>query len=588
MSSTPNTQHAAQGHHGSHGNHGHKEAPDAPSLPAPVGIRGNVYAALFDPDRPGNLQPFIDNFTMALIIAIPFALLFENVPEVYEANKDLFHFFDMFSLGVFTIEYILRLYTAPEMAEFKGKSGSHFRWMVMPMSLIDLAAILPFYLSLFLPLNVGALRAIRLLRLAKLSRILIPAVQEFKLRNKGKTTRQKVHALIFQTPTSGKLHVLLDNFLVIWVLISVLAVILETVPSIHDILVWEFKLLDYIAVAIFSAEYVLRLYSVPEEPDFKHRYDSLSRLNYAKSRNAIIDLLAVLPFFLEVFLHHLFDLRFLRVFRLMRLLKLTRNSGAMDTLGKVVIREWRVLYAAGFVMILLVILTASFGYLLEHEAQPDKFENIPQSIYWAVITLASVGYGDISPVTPGGRAMTVVLAFIGIGIFAIPAGLLASAFTDQLRLDREAFEDTVREALHDGHLTQDEKEMLEAEAARLHLPRTEVDRIMKKVRHLMAQELLEERERVHEQHARIEAMEVLRQEHATAGSGGGGGGGSVSYEQIAGNPEVAFEQARILIGQLRVLGTAVDPEKLQPLFASPERATDQERMVWELVARKAG
>jgi hypothetical protein len=110
---------------------------------------------------------------------------------------------------------------------------------------------------------------------------------------------------------------------------------------------------------------------------------------------------------------------------------------------------------------------------------------------------------------------------------------------------------------------------------------------MKKVRHLMAQELLEGRERVHEQHARIEAMEILRQEHATGGGGGGGGGGSVSYEQIAGNPEVAFEQARILIGQLRVLGTAVDPEKLQPLFASPERATDQERRVWELVARKS-
>jgi len=96
MSSTPNTQHAAQGHHGSHGSHGHKEAPDAPALPAPVGIRGNVYAALFDPNRPGNLQPFIDNFTMALIIAIPFALLFENVPEVYEEYKDFFHFFDMF------------------------------------------------------------------------------------------------------------------------------------------------------------------------------------------------------------------------------------------------------------------------------------------------------------------------------------------------------------------------------------------------------------------------------------------------------------------------------------------------------------
>ena len=94
MSSTPNTQHATHGHHGHHGqhgghgdhgtHHGHAGASDAPTLPAPVGIRGNVYAALFDPNRPGNLQPFIDNFTMALIVAIPFALLFENVPEVYD------------------------------------------------------------------------------------------------------------------------------------------------------------------------------------------------------------------------------------------------------------------------------------------------------------------------------------------------------------------------------------------------------------------------------------------------------------------------------------------------------------------------
>ena len=612
MSSNAGSDHAQHGHghghhghghgHGHHGHHGHghghahhghghhhhgsdAESESDTALPEPVGLRQSIYAALFDPNRPGNLQPFIDNFTMALIVAIPFALLFENVPEVYDANQDLFHFFDTFSLAVFTIEYLLRLYTAPEIPVPEGKTGGRLRWMLEPMSLVDLAAILPFYLSLFFPLNVGALRAIRLLRLAKLSRILFPAIREFAQRNRGRTLRQKVHSLIFQTPTSGKLHVLLDNFLVIWVLISVVAVILETVPSIHDILSWEFKLLDYIAVAIFSTEYVLRLYSVPEDPEFKNRHDALARLNYAKTRNAIIDLLAVLPFFLEVFLHHLFDLRFLRVFRLMRLLKLTRNSGAMDTLGKVVIREWRVLYAAGFVMILLVILTASFGYLLEHEAQPDKFENIPQSIYWAVITLASVGYGDISPVTPMGRAMTVILAFLGIGIFAIPAGLLASAFTDQLRLDREAFEETVRVALHDGHLSQDEKEMLEAEAARLHMPRTEVDRIMKKVRHQMAEELLEERERIHEQHARIEAMEALRHEHEHAGPGPGGGG--VSYEQLASNPEMAFEQARILIGELRVLGAAADPAKLDQLFSSNDRATEHERSVWNLVARKS-
>ena len=151
------------------------------------------------------------------------------------------------------------------------------------------------------------------------------------------------------------------------------------------------------------------------------------------SSDLIIDILAVLPFFLEAFLHHLFDLRFLRVFRLLRLLKLTKYTGSTKTLYTVIKREWPVMSASVFIMMLLVILTASLGYLFEHEAQPDKFENIPASIYWAVITLASVGYGDLYPVTPVGRMMTIILALLGIGIFAIPAAILSSAFSDQLR-----------------------------------------------------------------------------------------------------------------------------------------------------------
>jgi hypothetical protein len=98
---------------------------------------------------------------------------------------------------------------------------------------------------------------------------------------------------------------------------------------------------------------------------------------------------------LEGFLHHVLDLRFLRVFRLTRLLKLTRGNDATKTLVKVISREWPIISASAFIMILLVIMTASLGFLFEHEAQPDKFENIPQTIYWAVITLASIGYGDL-------------------------------------------------------------------------------------------------------------------------------------------------------------------------------------------------
>jgi hypothetical protein len=164
----------------------------------------------------------------------------------------------------------------------------------------------------------------------------------------------------------------------------------------------EFLVIDTIAFSIFTLEYLARLYAAPENPAYKKRW--WPRWSHMRSGQAVIDLLAILPFLLEHFLPYPLDLRFLRVFRLMRLLKLTRYTSATVTLYKVVMREWQVIFASVFVMLLMVILTASMGYLFEHEAQPDKFENIPQSIYWAVVTLASVGYGDISPITPMGRA----------------------------------------------------------------------------------------------------------------------------------------------------------------------------------------
>jgi len=215
-----------------------------------------------------------------------------------------------------------------------------------------------------------------------------------------------------------------------------------TVIPISYVINIEFVILDALAVAIFSVEYCMRIYACVEEPGFTKPL--AGRLKQATTPATMIDFLAILPFFLEVVLTHVFDLRFLRVFRLARLLKLTRHSDATNILGKVLVREWPVMSASAFIMVLLLVLTASLGYLFEHEAQPDKFENIPTAFYWAVITLASVGYGDISPVTPVGRAMTIVLALIGIGIFAIPAALLASAFGDQLHKEREMLKSNLR------------------------------------------------------------------------------------------------------------------------------------------------
>ena len=312
---------------------------------------------------------------------------------------------------------------------------------------------------------------------------LISAINFFVRKNKGRTLRQKVFSLLHATPTSGPLHRYIDRLIIGAVLVSVVSIVLETVPAIHAIFKYEFEFLEISTIILFSVEYMARVYSACEVAKYSHPIKG--RLKYMVSIPALIDLVSILPYFLGILLHQVVDTRFLRIFRLTRLLKVTRYTGTLNTLIKAISREKRVLFASAFMMLLLVVLTASLGYELEHDAQPDKFDTIPSAMYWAVITLASVGYGDISPITPLGRAMTVVISLIGIGIFAIPAGLMASAFTDQLRIDRETFENEFRDALAKGQIFHNDKNALNAEAERLHLSEQDVSRIMDKVKHEM-------------------------------------------------------------------------------------------------------
>jgi DNA-binding transcriptional MerR regulator len=261
----------------------------------------------------------------------------------------------------------------------------------------------------------------------------------------------------------------------------------------------------------------------------------------------MIDLLAILPFFLEVLLHDVLDLRFLRVFRLARLLKLTRGSDATATLGRVVSREWPVIAAAGFIMLLLVVLTASLGYLFEHEAQPDKFDNIPNSIYWAVITLASVGYGDISPVTPMGRIMTMVLALIGIGIFAIPAALLSSAFSDELVKERAALKIKLHDILADGNIDVEEMAYIRAESKRLHLTAAEIKQLLRQVQEENANK------------SDFAAMPI---------------------HTIAAKPELALEHYKSLLGQIRQLALLTDPVAFERTAKARDSLTGTEAAFW--------
>ena len=507
-----------------------------------------LYAWLLDPKIEGNHQKSLDKWIVILIVANLFALVFEQIPAIFQVYEKWFHAFDILSVVVFTIEYLLRFYLAPEDEEFKKRKYARGSYVVSPFALIDLIAILPFFLHAFISVDLRYLRSLRLLRILKLFRILIPAYKEFSVANAGRTFRQKVHAIVYPSAYGGSLHTIFDTFIVIWVIVSVLAVILESVQGIHYLLNLEFIVLDAIAVSIFTLEYCLRMYCCVEEPGYKRAVSG--RLKMAKSTSSIIDILAIAPFFLEVFLHHLIDLRFMRVFRLLRLLKLSRYTGATQSLSKVIAREWPVMAASAFIMLLLVVMTASLGYLFEHEAQPDKFENIPQAIYWAVVTLASVGYGDISPITPAGRAMTIVLALIGIGIFAIPAALLSSAFSDQLKRDREALINTIYEMLADGHLDDKEVEYIKTESKRLHLTDEEIKILL---------------DRANRERELMEDVSVL------------------PLHKIASNTDHTIEHFKHLLGQVRQLSLLTDQEKFQAAVGSSERLTETDKKLWILI-----
>ena len=521
------------------------EADISPDLPR----RQWLYAWLLNPNIPGNHQKSVDKWIAILIVLNLFTMVLEHVPAIFEPYKNWFHAFDVFSVVVFVIEYLTRFYLAPEDEEFKAKGNPRLSYMASPFAVIDLLAILPFLLQAFVPVDLRALRFLRLLRILKIFRILLPALKEFKELNRERTFRQKIHALVYDSAYGGRLKEFFNVFINVWVLISVLAVVMETVASVSYLINIEFVILDTIAVAIFSVEYMMRIYSAVEEPG--HRNPLTGRIKQFTNPSTLIDFLAILPFFLEVLLHHVLDLRFLRIFRLARLLKLTRGSDATGTLFKVIKREWPVMSAAAFVMILLIVLTASLGYLVEHAAQPEKFENIPTAIYWAVITLASVGYGDISPITPIGRAITVVMSLVGIGIFAIPAGLLASAFSDQLHKEREALKASILRMLGDGVLDPEEMDLLRSEAKRLHLTVDEMNSILEVLNLEM-------------ESARKSLMQL-------------------PVNVIAQDSLHAVEHYKYLLNQISQLGIYVDQKAFLEKAQSGDRLTGSEVEIWKRI-----
>ncbi|MDR1336966.1 MAG: ion transporter, partial [Tannerella sp.] len=212
--------------------------------------------------------------------------------------------------------------------------------------------------------------------------------------------------------------------------LNVLAVILETVEELYVAYGIYFRAFEYFSIFVFSLEYILRIWSCTELAKYERPFRG--RLKYLFSTGALIDLLAIAPFFLSI----TYDLRFVRIIRLVRFLgffKLGRYLNATRIISRVFSSKKNELVLCLVITLCLIVVASSMMYFIEHDKQPDKFSSIPETMWWSVTTLTTVGYGDVYPVTALGRILTACISIFGIGMFALPAGILASGFSDEFR-----------------------------------------------------------------------------------------------------------------------------------------------------------
>lgn len=221
--------------------------------------------------------------------------------------------------------------------------------------------------------------------------------------------------------------------LVRWSLITVIVasvavVVVGSIPDIRQTYAPWLVRIDVFVVVVFLVEYLLRLWSCVEDPRYRHPV--LGRIRYLTTPMAVIDVLAILPSIVPFFGYSLRTLRLARLLRLTRLLKLARYVQALQLIRDVVVAKRHPLASSVFFIGFLLVLSSAVMYDLESAVQPDKFYSIPATMWWAVMTITTVGYGDVYPITVAGKILGALTAVLGLGLFAIPTGILVSGFAE--------------------------------------------------------------------------------------------------------------------------------------------------------------
>ena len=251
----------------------------------------------------------------------------------------------------------------------------------------------------------------------------------------GKGARRRAFEILEIAAVGDAASRAFDLFIITLISLNVVAIILESVERVSSKYAIFFAAFEVFSVGVFSIEYVLRLWACTADQRYSHPLRG--RIRYALTPLLLVDLMAVMPFYLPMVIP--VDLRFLRALRLsrfFRLLKAARYSESLRKLGIVMNAKKEELFVAGFAVVILLVIASSFMYYIENQAQPEAFSSIPAAMWWGIATLTTVGYGDVYPVTPAGKIVGAVIAILGIGMFALPAGILASGFAEELRRRR--------------------------------------------------------------------------------------------------------------------------------------------------------
>lgn len=260
---------------------------------------------------------------------------------------------------------------------------------------------------------------------------------------------------------------LVDMFLLVLITLNIIMVVIETVEEIYINNKLFFRYFEYFSVFIFLIEYIGRLWSCTSAK-LKTEKPFERRLKYIFSLSAIIDLLAILPSLLAFFFPTI-DLRFIRVLRIFRLLKFSRYSNSINSLLTVIWDQRKSFGAAFFILFIMLIIASSGMYLVEKDVQPEKFGSIPKAMWWSIVTLTTVGYGDVYPITSIGKVFGSITIILGIGTVALPSGILASAFTEHTRRNQIKYKKKLEFVLQDNVIDKSERVELMELAQRLNL-----------------------------------------------------------------------------------------------------------------------